>query len=65
MTKYCKYHRNNGHTTDECKALQDKIEELIFADQLRWFIKREEDHNCGLAENHNLTHNRQNDHHHQ
>jgi len=35
MTKYCKYHRNNGHTTDECKALQDKIEELIFADQLR------------------------------
>ena len=21
MTKYCKYHWNNGHTTNECKAL--------------------------------------------
>jgi len=21
MTKYCRYHRNHGHTTEECKAL--------------------------------------------
>jgi len=26
MTKYCKYHHNNDHTTNECNALQDKIE---------------------------------------
>jgi len=23
MTKYCRYHRNHGHTTEDCKALQD------------------------------------------
>jgi len=27
MTKYCRYHRNHGHTTEDYKALQDKIEE--------------------------------------
>ena len=31
MTKYCRYHRNHGHTTKDCKALQDKIEELVRA----------------------------------
>ena len=39
MTKYCKYHRNNGHTTYECKALQDTIEELIRIGHLRRFLK--------------------------
>jgi len=41
MTKYCKYHRNNGHITNECKALQDKIEELIRVGHLKRFVKRE------------------------
>lgn len=39
MSKYCKYHRNNGHTMDECKALQDKIKELIRVGHLKWFIR--------------------------
>jgi len=29
LSKYCHYHRKNGHTTDECDTLRDKIEELI------------------------------------
>ena len=29
MTKYCRYHRNHSHTIEDCKALQDKIEELV------------------------------------
>jgi len=41
MTKYCKYHQNNGHTMDECKALQDKKEELICTGHFRRFIKRD------------------------
>jgi len=41
MTKYCCYHRNHGHTTKECKALQDKIEELVRADHFRRFIRRD------------------------
>ena len=41
MTKYCKYHRNNDHTTDECKTLQDKIEELIRAGHFCLFVKKD------------------------
>jgi len=42
MTKYCHYHHNNGHTTDVCKALQDKIEELVRADHFRCFIQKDD-----------------------
>jgi len=42
MTKYCRYHRNHGHTTEECKALQDKIEELVCAGHFRRFIRRDD-----------------------
>jgi len=38
MTKYCRYHRNHGHTTEDCKTLQDKIEELVCAGHFRHFI---------------------------
>jgi len=30
-TKHCRFHQNYGHTTEECVALKDKIEELIQA----------------------------------
>ena len=42
MSKYCRYHRNHGHTTEDCKALQDKIEELVRVDHFRRFICRED-----------------------
>jgi len=42
MTKYCRYHRNHGHTTEDCKALQDKIEELVRAGQFCRFIRRDD-----------------------
>jgi len=42
MTKYCLYHRNHDHTTEECKALQDKIEELVRAGHFRRFIHRDD-----------------------
>ncbi|XP_027932895.1 uncharacterized protein LOC114188521 [Vigna unguiculata] len=39
--KHCRYHRNYGHTIEECFTLKDKIEELIQAGHLRRFVKRE------------------------
>jgi len=42
MTKYCRYHRNHRHTTEDCKALQDKIEELVRAGHFCRFIRRDE-----------------------
>jgi len=42
MTKYCRYHRNHGHTTEDYKALQDKIEELVRASHFRRFIRKDD-----------------------
>jgi len=33
--KQCRYHQNSEHSTEECQALKDKIEELIQAGHLR------------------------------
>ena len=41
-TKHCRYHRNYGHTTEECFTLKDKIEDLIQAGHLKRFVKRED-----------------------
>jgi len=41
-TKHCRYHRNYGHTTEDCFSLKDKIEELIKARHLRRFVIRGE-----------------------
>jgi len=51
MTKYCRYHRNHGHTTEECKALQDKIAELVRAGHFRRFIRRD-DHSSSSRSRH-------------
>ncbi|KAK3017343.1 hypothetical protein RJ639_007524 [Escallonia herrerae] len=36
---YCHFHKDHGHTTDECKVLQPEIENLIAKGHLRQFIK--------------------------
>ena len=41
MTKYCRYHRNHGHTIEDCKAFQDKIEELVHVGHFRRFIRKD------------------------
>ena len=38
-SKKCPYHKNTGHSTEECQALKDKIEELIQAGHLRRFLR--------------------------
>ncbi|XP_020211805.1 uncharacterized protein LOC109796548 [Cajanus cajan] len=40
-TKSCRYHRNRGHSTEECSALKDKIKDLIKEGQLQGFVDRQ------------------------
>ncbi|XP_020238557.1 uncharacterized protein LOC109817649 [Cajanus cajan] len=39
-SKHCRYHRNYGHTIEECWSLKDRIEELIQAGHLGQYIQR-------------------------
>jgi len=39
-SRKCWYHRNSGHTTKECQALKDKIEELIQDGHLCQYVER-------------------------
>ena len=39
--KYCRFHRDHGHNTDECYDLKQQIENLIRQGKLRNFLGRE------------------------
>jgi len=40
LSKQCCYHHNFGHMIEECKTLNDKIEELVQIGHLRKFVQR-------------------------
>ncbi|GKB15553.1 hypothetical protein Tco_0849476 [Tanacetum coccineum] len=37
--KFCEFHNDKGHSTDECMQLKKQIEELVKAGKLSHFIK--------------------------
>ena len=39
--KYCRFHRDHGHNTDECYDLKQQIENLIRQGKLKNFLGRE------------------------
>jgi len=45
---WCKYHKINGHTTNDCIHLKREIERLVQNGQLRDYIKRNQDEDRDL-----------------
>ena len=41
LSKYCLYHRDHDHDTEECIQLRDKIEELIWRGRQDRFLRRQ------------------------
>ncbi|GAV85895.1 hypothetical protein CFOL_v3_29329, partial [Cephalotus follicularis] len=41
--KYCRYHRDHGHDTEECRQQKNQIEDLIRRGHLRKYVDRDKD----------------------
>ena len=46
VDKYCDYHRDNGHNTDECYHLKKLIEKMVKAGDLNQYVKDLRDRLC-------------------
>ena len=40
--KYCRFHKDHGHKTEDCRDLKEQIEELIRKGKLQKYIKKGE-----------------------
>ena len=38
--KYCRFHKDHGHYTEDCRDLKEQIEELIRNGKLQQYVKR-------------------------
>ena len=46
---YCTYHRDKGHTTEQCRVLKDHLEQLVKARYLKEFIMGPRNQEAGLG----------------
>ncbi|XP_075655703.1 uncharacterized protein LOC142625848 [Castanea sativa] len=47
---YCSYHRDKGHTTEQCRVLKDHLEQLVKAGHLKEFLVETGSQETGQAE---------------
>ena len=40
--KYCRFHKNHGHNTEDCRDLKEQVEELIRKGRLQKYVKKNE-----------------------
>ena len=40
--KYCRFYRDHGHLTEECRDINEQIEELIRKGKLQKYVKKGE-----------------------
>ncbi|XP_050281386.1 uncharacterized protein LOC126722271 [Quercus robur] len=40
--KYCQFHKNHGHNTEDCRDLKEQIKELIWKGKLQKYVKKGE-----------------------
>ena len=40
--KYCRFHKDHGHYTKDCRDLKEQIEELIWKGKLQKYVKKGE-----------------------
>ena len=40
--KYCRFHRDHGHLTEECRDINEQMEELIRKGKLQKYVKKGE-----------------------
>ncbi|KAL5573653.1 hypothetical protein UlMin_023250 [Ulmus minor] len=45
-TKYCRYHHDIGHITEECQVIKDEIERLIQRGKLRNYVRGNDQQPC-------------------
>ncbi|XP_075669975.1 uncharacterized protein LOC142639721 [Castanea sativa] len=47
---YCSYHRDKGHTTEQCRVLKDHLEQLVKAGHLKEFLVETGNQEIGQAD---------------
>ncbi|CAA0832558.1 Unknown protein, partial [Striga hermonthica] len=51
---YCRFHKDYGHNTDECRHLKDEIERLIKAGHLKEFIYKDRERSIDVESAYNV-----------
>ena len=59
QSKYCQFHRDYGHLTDDCIQLKDQIEDLIQRGKLGNYVKRDLDEQRGNSQERGNDRNRE------